>query len=337
LFHFSLSIYYRIGETGVNSQDYYFAVLVNPEIMKLEFVSCGPGRVFDPAARKGSFRKYILIILSKQLSAALQHMPSLMSKKDESVENKDYYLYVWNHFAEKFESKQKDLERTVCNELAEAVSLQSASRLTQPPPSILSPPVATTSLVVPVPPTSTEPTRPPPIPAMTISPEEPTESPSPSLLAGSKLNGFFSYSKEDWKHYLIYPPELEEMTNLQGVSRPIRPRASPLAGLANLQSENLELPNLNHPETTNIFHRLREGTQPIEWNRQTSLSPSGSSTKRKREEEETKTESFVHCPCREYMETLLESFESRLSKQFQDLLEKHARDLQEKFTQEFKV
>jgi hypothetical protein len=88
--------------------------------MKLEFVSCGPGRVFDPAARKGSFKKYILVILSKenakQLSSALQQIPSLKSKKDESVDNKDYYLYVWNNFTVKFESKQKDLERTVCNE-----------------------------------------------------------------------------------------------------------------------------------------------------------------------------------------------------------------------------
>jgi hypothetical protein len=136
--------------------------------MKPEFVSCGPGRVFDPAARKGSFKKYILIILSKEdaklLSSALQKIPSLKSKKDESVDNKNYYLYVWNNFTEKFESKQKDLEHTICNELAEATNLQSASRPTRR---------------------------------------------RTSLMAGSELNGFFSYSKEDSKTYLIYPPELE--------------------------------------------------------------------------------------------------------------------------------
>jgi hypothetical protein len=159
---------FRIGETEENSDDYYLAFHVNSATMKPEFVSCGPGMVFDPAARKGSFKRFILIILTeenaKQLLSAVQRIPSLKSKKDELVENKDYYLYVWKNFTEKFESKQKDLERTVCNELAEAANLQSASRPTRR---------------------------------------------RTSLLAGSELNGFFNYSKEDSKTYLIYPPELE--------------------------------------------------------------------------------------------------------------------------------
>jgi hypothetical protein len=340
LFHFFISHHYisffnRIDETEENSDDYYLAFHVNSETMKLEFVSCGPGRVFDPADTKRSCKRFILIILSKenakQLSSILQKIPSLKSKKDDSVDNKNYYLYVWNHFAEKFESKQKDLERTVCNELAETANLQSTSRPIRPPPPI--PPLLVATTIPPVdpfPPTSPE--RPnieslvPMLPATTVtllsvptSTEESNESPPLSLLAGSKLNGFFSYSKEEWKNYLIYPPELEALSNLQAVSRPTRPRA-------NLQLENLALPNLNHPETTNTVHRPLDGeeTQPIECNRQTS-SP-GSSTKRKRQEEE----SDVHCPCRESMETLLESFEARLSKKFQCLLEKYTRDLQEK-------
>jgi hypothetical protein len=131
--------------------------------------------------------------------------------------------------------------------------------------------------------------------------------------------------------------------NLQEVCRPTRPRASVLAGAANLQSANLELPNLSHPEATNIVDRPLDGTQPTECNGQLSSSNTpGLSAKRKRssnEESESEREwsSDVHRPCREYMETLLGSFESRSRKQFQDLetqLENHTRNLQEKFTQE---